>query len=256
MSARPILVLRRRGRGLGDAGNGCPSFAPYTSSVNGFCTNVAPTTSPSVPAGSIVTTDTFTGAPVAINAAVQSAINQVGVLQNSAAAEAQAREAERQGAALGVPTTCQVERQTDLFGGGLVLFPVCTVGGQAGHSAAALVRPGGFQIAVTEINSPGSGVRPVSPLVPFLTVDGGYGSGAAPAAVAPRPVDSGGGSAGSSSSGRAGAGGSSAGGSAAPSTAVASWLDSLRSVPMQYWLGGGALVALYFLSSALRGGRR
>lgn len=69
-----------------------------------------------------------------------------------AAAEAEQAEAYRQAAQRGIPISCQI-RTNSAPGVPAMFWSECSVGGDPGHDAGLLIRPGGWNIATTAVNT-------------------------------------------------------------------------------------------------------
>jgi hypothetical protein len=115
--------------------------------------------------------------------------------QTAAAAQAEADEAERQGAALGVSVDCEVRANcSPVVSGGspgsetaCLYWSECTVAGNPGHDAGLLIRPGGFQIAVTEASRAAGTPLKSAPVFRPPGAAAPAGSAIVTSAVAPAP---------------------------------------------------------------------
>lgn len=208
--------------------SGCPDWAPFRSR-NGGCSNVQELATPAA-----VRTDPFTGAPTPTSVLVDQVRAQAGVFQDLAQQQAIAAEAERQGAARGLNVKCDVSRSdSPVDAGAFVLQTLCSVNGQPDFAGNLLIQPGGWQIAVTELNraaqQAGAKTPPVT-MPGLLTTAQGYGSGVTPAST--------------SSTGTPPSTTTSTSSSNQNSATEPTWRDRLAAVPTEVWIGAGVLVAL------------
>jgi hypothetical protein len=217
------------------AAAGCPDWAPFPT-ANGGCSNTEPVAAWMAAAG---LSNPFTGAPVPWSPVVQAAVdNSTAIYSSRASAEAIDAEAERQGSALGLPTSCSVVETK----GPQDLAPrfdvLCSVAGSpAEYSGNLLIRPGGWQINATERAA--ASAAPVALPPGYLSSSSGYGIPGGSALPAGRP------------------GASTVVSPAAPVTPATpeessgTWA-ALANLPAWAWVGAAALAGFAFS----RGGRR
>lgn len=164
------MILSLRG-----LGSDCPAFAPYRlpAERGGGCSNVPPESegAGAPPAGAIQ--NPVTGVYETVYVDPSRDMNEVlyapGAGESSrAAAEAEQAEAVRQARERGIPISCQI-RTNSAPGVPAIFWSECSVGGDPGHDAGLLIRPGGWNIATAAVNtatnqnlSPGS-APPVIP---------------------------------------------------------------------------------------------
>lgn len=164
------MMLSLRGMG-----SDCPAFAPYRlpESRGGGCSNVPPETeAQGVPAGAIQNpvTGVYEIAYTDANRDWNEMMYAPGAGESTlAAAEAEQAEAYRQAAQRGIPISCQIRVNSSPYSPA-VYWSECSVGGDPGHDAGLLIRPGGWNIATTAANtatgqqlSPGSAPAVIPP---------------------------------------------------------------------------------------------